>query len=149
VDVALGVYPIKYKMKHPKLSTVVLVSGDGDLISSIKCLNAMKETETSKKVKTYVASWSASSNISFADEAYRKIYLDEIFLAISVPDMRNRADKSLWTNGDFLREEGMPHQIIVAATHRYPYREDLKKCREFAEVLKKVYESNSNYRKIW
>jgi uncharacterized LabA/DUF88 family protein len=80
VDVALGVYPIKYKYDHRNLSTVVLVSGDGDLVDSIRSLKDMG-------VKTYVTSWSFSSNLKFAGEADGKIFLDEIFEAISRPKM--------------------------------------------------------------
>ena len=78
VDVALGVYPVYYKAKHPELSTVVLVSGDGDLIDCVRRLRDLKVT-------TYVAGWSFSLNAELAKEADSKIFLDEIFETISRP----------------------------------------------------------------
>ena len=115
VDVALGVYPIFYKAMNPKLSTVVLVSGDGDLIDCVRRLKRMG-------VKTYVAAWSFSLNADLEKEANEKIYLDEIFQAISKPKVAKEEEKSnqsVVTNADLL--EGYPHQVIVAATHRYRY----------------------------
>jgi len=48
-----------------------------------------------------------------------------------------------------LRKDRVPHPIIVAATHRYPNREDVNKCKEFAALLRAVYEGNPNYKKLW
>lgn len=112
VDVALGVYPIRYKVKNPGLSTVVFVSGDGDLVDSLKCLNQMGVT-------TYVISWSQGTNFEYANTANHKIYLDDIFETISKPDPRF---PNAVNNCDVLRahKNKFPPQIIVAATHRYP-----------------------------
>ena len=123
VDVALAVYPILYKMEHPNLKTVVLVSGDGDLVDCIKALNTMQ-------VKTYVTAWSSSANVQFSDTADEKIYLDEIFQSISKPK-----HGAVHTNADKLKSLNFPHRIIVAATHKYPETAKYQDCFNFAVQL--------------
>ena len=128
VDVAIAIYPITYKRVceslNKKLSTVVLVSGDGDLVDCIREL-------TATGVKTYVTSWSQSANYAtYAATESIKIYLDEIYESISKPK-----DGAPLTNADKLRKERCPNQILVAATHKYPNPADYDKCLNFAKRL--------------
>ena len=136
VDVALGVYPIKYKLLHRKdLKTVVYVSSDEEIVDSIEMLEDMGVT-------THVISWSYDTKIDVAKTLDGKIYLDEIFGAISKPDLKKEG--AVPTNVDILQkhEDRFPLPIILAATHRYPDTKHSEECIKFAIALKKVYEQN-------
>ncbi len=70
--------PVTAKLDHPTMKTFVLLAGDGDFTDMVKFMRQKMN------VNVVLVSWSASVNYGITQLVNQALYLDEIWIEISV-----------------------------------------------------------------